>query len=387
MADVHHPGASLPPEPTADHEARVTPLELFFDLVFVFGFTQITGAVVHDPTAVGIGRAVLVFAVLWWAWGAYAWLTNTVPTAETLPRLVVLSAMAAMLVTALAVPTAWGDGGVAFALGYLVVIVLHAVLFALAGENPQTTRRAIARLAPTNIATGVLLVGAGLVDGTAQTTLWVVAVAVSYLGPYLTGVEGFTVHPGHFVERHGLIILIALGESVVAVGAGSTEIAVDWSLAGAALVVMALLAGLWWDYFTRDAEAAEQALLAAEGPERSRLARDIYSYLHIPLVLGIVFAAVGLHELLAHSDEPLDPVFAGTFGGGVAMVFAGLAAIRVRRGVPPGLPCLAAMVVALAMIPVGREIDAIAAVAVLAVAALAVAITKPAERQVVQSGT
>lgn len=228
--------------------------------------------------------------------------------------------------------------------------------------------------------------GDGL-DGAPRTTLWVAAVALSCLGPYLTGVEGFTVHPGHFVERHGLIILIALGESVVAVGAGSTEIAVDWSLAAAALVVMTLLAGLWWDYFTIDAEAAEQALVAPEGPDRSRLARDIYSFLHIPLVLGIVFAAVGLHGLLAHSDEPLDPVFAGTFGGGVAMVFAGLAAIRVRRGVAPGLPCLAAMVVALAMIPVGREIDAIATVAVLAVAALAVAITKPAERQVVQSGT
>ena len=367
-------------------ETRVSALELFFDLVFVFGFTQITGAITHDPTAVGLARGVLVFAVLWWAWGAYAWLTNTVPTGETAPRVVVLCAMAAMLVTALAVPTAWGDGGVAFALGYLVVMLLHTALFALAGENPAATRRAILRLAPTNLVAALALVGAGLADGTTQTVLWVAAIAVNYLGPYLTGVAGFTVHPAHFVERHGLIILIALGESVVAIGAGGDEIAVDWSLAGTALVVMALIAGLWWDYFTGDAEASERVLVAAQRHERSRLARDIYSYLHVPLVLGIVFAAVGIHEALVHSDEPLDPIFAGAFAGGVAMVVAGLAAIRVRRGDRPGRLCVSAVVVALAMIPVGSEIDAVATAAVLAAVALAVAIAEAPPRQVVESG-
>jgi len=189
-------------------EARVSTLELFFDLVFVFAITQITGAISHESTAVGLVRGVLVFAVLWWAWGAYAWLTNTVDTGATAPRLVLLAGMAATLVTALAVPSAWGDGGVAFALGYLVVMVLHAALFALAGENPEATRRAILRLAPTNLGAALLLVGAGLSDGTAQTALWIAAIAVSYAGPYVTGVAGFTVHPAHFVERHGLIVII-----------------------------------------------------------------------------------------------------------------------------------------------------------------------------------
>jgi low temperature requirement protein LtrA len=173
---------------------------------------------------------------------------------------------------------------------------------------------------------------------------------------------------------------------VVAIGAGGDEIAVDWRLAGTALVVMALVAGLWWDYFTGDAEAGERALVAAEGHERARLARDLYSYLHVPLVLGIVFAAVGIHEALAHSDEPLDPVFAGAFAGGVALVFAGLAAIRVRRGDRAGRRCLAAVAVSLAMIVVGREIDAVATVAVLALVALAVAISRSPAREVVESG-
>ncbi len=370
---------------TREPESRVSTLELFFDLVFVFGFTQITGAITHDPTAEGLARGVLVFAVLWWAWGAYAWLTNAVPTGESAPRVVVMAAMAAMLVTALAVPTAWDDGGVAFALGYLAVMALHTALFVLAGENPETTRRAIMRLAPTNLGAGLLLLGAGLADGTTQTVLWVAAIAINYAGPYITGVAGFTIHPGHFVERHGLIVLIALGESVVAIGAGGDDISVDWTLAGTALVVMALIAGLWWDYFTGDADATERVLVAAQGHERARLARDIYSYLHVPLVLGIVFAAVGIHEALVHSAEPLDPIFAGAFAGGVALYFAGLAAIRVRRGDRAGASCLVAVVVALAMIPAGSRIDAVATVGVLAAVALGVAVTKTPSRQVVES--
>jgi low temperature requirement protein LtrA len=357
---------------TVTVEPRVSPLELFFDLVFVFGFTQVTGAVTHDPTAAGLGRAVLVFAVLWWAWGAYAWLTNAVPTGDTVPRIVVLGAMAAMLVTALAVPTAWEDGGVAFALGYLVVMVLHAVLFAVAAENPETSRAAIMRLAPTNILAALLLVVAGLADGVPRGALWVAAVALTYAGPYLTGVAGFTVHAGHLAERHGLIVIIALGESVVALGAGGDDITVDWALAGTALVAMALIVGLWWAYFDQEAEADEAALTAADGHARARLARDVYSYLHIPLVLGIVFAAVGLHEALVHPGDPLDPVFAACFSGGVALYLGGLAAIRLRRGSPPGVPCLAALAVALVMVLVGREIDAVATAAVLAAAVLAV---------------
>ncbi len=360
-------------EETATIEPRVSPLELFFDLVFVFGFTQITGTLTHEPTAAGLGRGVLVFAVLWWSWGAYAWLTNAVPTSETVPRLVVLSAMAAMLVTALAVPTAWAGGGVAFALGHLVVMVLHAVLFAVAAENPETTRAAILRLAPTNLLAALVLVAAGLADGAPRTVLWVAAVAITYTGPYVTGVAGFTVHPGHLAERHGLIVIIALGESVVAIGAGGAVITVDWGVAGSALVVMSLIVGLWWAYFDQEAEADEAALVAAEGHARARMARDVYSYLHIPLVLGVVFAAVGIHEALLHPGDRLDAVFAASFAGGVALYLGGLAAIRLRRGASPGVPCLAALAVALALVPLGRELAALALAGALAVTVLAVA--------------
>jgi low temperature requirement protein LtrA len=354
-------------------ESRVSNLELFFDLVFVFGFTQITGTLGHDPSWVGLGHAVLVFAMLWWAWGAYAWLTNTIPTGEVAPRLVVLAAMAAMLLTALAVPTAFGAGGLAFALGYLVVMCLHLLLFVLAGENPAVTRRAILRLAPTNLGAAGLLVVAAFVDGPAQSALWIVAVALDYAGPYLTGVAGFTVHPGHFVERHGLIVLIALGESVVAIGAGQDELRVDWSLAGMALISIAMLSGLWWAYFDREADVDERVLFDLDGPARARLARDVYSYLHIPLVFGIVLAAVGLHEALAEPVEPLAGVFGVALGAGVGLFFAGLVAIRVRTGRPPGLAAVVAVGLSIVVAAIAAHVPAAVSVGALAAVTLGAA--------------
>jgi low temperature requirement protein LtrA len=363
-------------EATGSTEPRVSPLELFFDLVFVFGFTQITGSLGDDPSWTDLGHAVLVFAVLWWAWGAYAWLTNAIRTGELAPRLVVLGAMAAMLVTALAVPMAFDDSGVAFALGYLVVMALHSALFALAGDNPEATRRAIGRLAPSNLLAAALLVAAGLTDGTAQTALWVVAVLVSYAGPYVSGVAGFTVQPGHFVERHGLIVLIALGESVVAIGEGGDDLSVDWSLAGTALLAVGLLSGLWWAYFDVEVDAGERALVAATGTERARLARDVYSYLHIPLVFGIVLAAVGLHEALVHPGDELYAVPGVALGAGVALFFGGLAAIRLRRGARPGSACVAALLASAAIAIVAEELPAAASLAILAATALGMALVE-----------
>jgi low temperature requirement protein LtrA len=380
------PSMETPETPVGEREVAASTLELFFDLVFVFGFTQVTGVVTHDGSAAGLLHGVLVFGVLWWAWGAYAWLTNAVPVDTMLCRLVILGAAAAMLITALAVPTAWEDGGVAFALGHLVVMTLHAVLFALAGENPQTTRRAIARLAPTNIGAALLLVAAGAVDGDgARLALWVAALVATYSGPYVTGVGGFVVHPRHLVERHGLIVIVALGESIVAIGAAG-DITVDWGLAGTALVVMALIVALWWSYFDHDAEAAEAALVAATGTEQPRLARDVYSYLHIPLVLGIVMAAVGIHDALVHADEPLDPLVAAALAGGVAAFLAGLVAIRLRCGtLRPTLAAWAALAVTVAMIPGGRYIDAWAAVAVLAAAVVGLDLAERARPPVLES--
>ena len=355
-----------------DGESRVSPLELFFDLVMVFAITQITGLVGHDHDAHGVLRGVLLFAALWWAWGAYAWLTNAVRVDDMRVRLVLLGGLAATLVAALAVPDSFEDDGVAFGLAYLAVMALHLALFALAATDRETSRQAILRLAPTNLGAGVLLVIGGALHGGAQEALWALAVVVIFVGPYVTGVGGFSIHPGHFAERHGLIVIVALGESVIAIGAGG-EVSVDGTLAATALAAIALVIGLWWAYFDHDAEQNEAALTAATGPERAALARDTYSYLHVPLVLGIVLAAVGLHDALAHPDEHLDPLIGGLLAAGVAMYFLGLVAMRARCSSAPGPWYPAAVAASAAVGLAAPHVPAAASLVVLAAVALGAA--------------
>jgi low temperature requirement protein LtrA len=369
-------------DPAVD-DSRVSNLELFFDLVFVFGFTQITAFLNRDPTWSGLGKAVLVFLVLWWSWGAYAWLTNAVPVTELLSRIVVLAAMAAMLITALAVPGAFAEAGIAFALGYLVVISLHSALFLVSGENSAATRRAILRLAPTNLFPAGLLVVGAIAGGDVQVAIWVAAAAICYVGPYIVGVGGFTVRPRHFVERHGLVVIMALGESVVAIGAGQSDLDVDWALAGIALLAIVLLSALWWAYFDHETDMAERALVGAVGAERARLARDVFSYLHPLLVFGIVLSAVGLHEALAHPRQTPDGLFGPALGAGVALFFCGLVAIRWRIGERAGAASITAVLAASAIaIASPRLPAAVSLAAVVAVAVGEVLVERWSERRV-----
>ena len=353
-------------------ERRVSTFELFFDLVFVFAFTQVTASLAHDLNWTGLVHGLLVFAVLWWAWGAYAWLTNAVPT-EGAPRLVLLAGMASMLVVALAVPTAFDGSGVAFAVAYLLVMVFHSVLFAVAGERRDVTRQAILRLAPTNLIPGAVLMVAGVTHGDAQLALWIVAVVLTYAGPYLFGVEGWQIDVPHFVERHGLILIIALGESIVAIGAGATG-DVDLQLATSALLAITLAGGLWWAYFAGESEHAEHALHRQSGLAQSVLGRDIYSYLHIPLTLGIVLSALGIKLALSHPDDVLHDVAAVALGGGVAAFFGALAAIRLRIGMRPRPTQLLTTAAALAVIPLAMEVSATVALAALAAVTVAAAV-------------
>ena len=353
-------------------ERRVSTFELFFDLVFVFAFTQVTASLAHDLNWTGLVHGLLVFAVLWWAWGAYAWLTNAVPT-EGAPRLVLLAGMASMLVVALAVPTAFDGSGVAFAVAYLLVMVFHSVLFAVAGERRDVTRQAILRLAPTNLIPGAVLMVAGVTHGDVQLALWVVAVVLTYAGPYLFGVEGWQIDVPHFVERHGLILIIALGESIVAIGAGATG-DVDLQLATSALLAITLAGGLWWAYFAGESEHAEHALHRQSGLAQSVLGRDIYSYLHIPLTLGIVLSALGIKLALSHPDDVLHDVAAVALGGGVAAFFGALAAIRLRIGMRPRPTQLLTTAAALAVIPLAMEVSATVALAALAAVTVAAAV-------------
>jgi low temperature requirement protein LtrA len=224
---------------------RVSTLELFFDLVFVFVITQLTAVLAHETNLRGLAQVVLMLGVIWWMYGGYVWLTNAVAPDRVERRMVLLGGIAAFLVVALAVPRAFGSGGPAFGIAYLAVVAVHLGMFAK-GTSARTLR-AVLRIAPYNLASALLVLAGGLIGGTAQYVLWAVAFALEWVTPRLIhGARGFEIAAGHFVERHGLVILIAIGESIVAVGAGASRRPLDLELALVVAVGLALSAALWW---------------------------------------------------------------------------------------------------------------------------------------------
>ncbi|WP_412743668.1 low temperature requirement protein A [Krasilnikovia sp. MM14-A1004] len=351
----------------------VSTFELFFDLVFVFSLTRVTDLILGEPNAGGVLRGMLVLALLWWAWGAYAWLTNAVDTDSAAARGVVLAAMGAMMVVAVAVPLSSGKNALPFALAYFVVRVLHLVLFAVAGG---ANRAAILRLAPGNLAASILLIIGVWVPTQIQVVLWCLAVVIDYGTPIITGVGGFTVHAGHFFERHSLFMIIALGESVVSVGAAvlrGDRVQITPLLATTILLGVAAIGGLWWAYFDWEAALSERQLARAIGAERAHLARDMFSYLHLPLVAGVVFIAVGLEAVVSHPHEHLHGVFAFGLGGGAALFMFGLSAISGRRGHRPRLDHLVAGLLCLCLIPLSLFVQSLVTLVLLVVILLVIA--------------
>jgi low temperature requirement protein LtrA len=342
----------------------VTALELFFDLVFVLAITQCTALMAGDPTWSGVAQGMLVLAVLWWAWVGYAWLTSVVDPEEGAVRLVIFAAMAAFLVVALCVPDAFGSLGLEFAIAYGFVRYGQIALFTLASRDDPDLRHSVVGLA---ISTGIgigILVGASFLDGLAQGGLWVLAIALDMGGPYFFGSEGWKLMPEHFAERHGLIIIIALGESIVAIGAGS-QVGVTRDVVVAAILGTALVASMWWVYFDVVAIVAGRRLAAAKkGKEQNEMARDSYSYLHFPMVAGIILVALGLKKVLGHVDDPLHTVPAFALYGGVAIYLLGLVAFRWRHVHTLNRERFGVAVVLLASFPLATEISALPALAI-----------------------
>ena len=341
-----------------DHsEKRVGPLELFFDLVFVFALTQVTKLMADNPTWEGLGQGLLVLAALWWSWGAYAWLTNYIEADEGVERLLMFGVMAAFLVAALAVPHAFDDDALIFALAYATARWLHIFLFAEANDDVDAAQ-AIRRLARTAIPGPGLLIVAAFLDAPAQTAVWIVALTIDFAGPYVFGVRGFRVSPGHFAERFSLIVIIALGESIVAIGAGLPG-DLDAGLVVAAVVGLTVSCALWWAYFDVVAVVAERRFREKGGYEQLRIARDAYSYLHLPMIAGIVLIALGIKKTIGDVDEPLKIVPAVALLGGVALYYGGHVGVRLRIVGTLNRQRVAAALIALAFIAPATEIDAL----------------------------
>jgi low temperature requirement protein LtrA len=362
----------LPPEEVVEErDKRVVPLELFFDLVFVFALTQVTELMSENPTWEGLGQGMLVMTALWWAWGAYAWLTNYIAADEGVERLLMFAAMGAMLIAGLAVPHAFGDDALLFAVAYAAARWLHIFLFAEANENIDTGQ-AIVRLARTALPAPLLLIGAGLVDdGTTRAVIWIVALTIDLGGPLVFGLRGFRVSAHHFAERFGLIVIIALGESIVAIGAGVSS-DLDAGIVVAAGFGLVVSCALWWAYFDVWALITETRFLRARGHSRILIARDVYSYLHLPMTAGVVLIALGIKKTIEHVDEPLKVASAVALFGGIALYYVGHIGIRWRLTHTLFRGRLVAFAVSLALIPVATEVDALVALALAAVLTSAV---------------
>jgi low temperature requirement protein LtrA len=350
----------------AEGEERVTPLELFFDLVFVFAITQVTGLVTHHPTWGGVAEGLVVLALLWWAWTAYAWLTGTVDPEDGVIRLAIFAAMGAMLIASLAVPHAFGDDAWLFVGTYVAVRIAHLVLYGLAGRGDKELLGAIVRLGYSTIAAAVLLVAGAAAGGNAQIALWAVAIFVDMLGALIRGGRGWHLAVGHFAERHGLIIIIALGESIVAVGAGTLGIPLDAGVVAAALLGLAIGCALWWAYFDVVAIAAERRLRRADRGEALAIARDSYSYLHLPMVAGIIFYAVGVKKTIAHVGDPLHTVPAVALCGGVALYLLAHVAFRLRNMGSWSVRRVVCAGILLALIPAAVALPALLTLALVA---------------------
>jgi low temperature requirement protein LtrA len=352
--------------------ARVSTLELFFDLVFVFTITQLTTVLVEESNLRGLFQTVLMLGVIWWMYGGYAWLTNTVAPDRTVRRLVLLAGMASYLVLALAIPRAFGDDGTAFGLAYLGVVAVHTALF-LRGST-ESVARAIMQIAPFNAVTAAVVLAGGIAGGTAQYVLWTVAFLGEWISGILTGDEGFVISPGHFVERHGLVVIVAIGESVVAIGIGAGHLPLDLELAAVAVLGLLLTAGLWWIYFGGDDQAAERALRAAPQPRRPRMALNAFGIWHMPILLGIIATASALKVVTAHPGHSLEAGQAVALGGGVAVYLLGEVLFRRSLGIGDSGVRVAAAAAALATIPLGTGTTAtvqVAALVLVLVAALA----------------
>jgi low temperature requirement protein LtrA len=348
-------------------EERVTPLELFFDLVFVLAITQCTALMAHDPSWKGLARGLIVLGVLWWCWVGYAWLTSVVDPEEGAVRIAIFAAMASLLVTALAVPHVFNDAGLVFAISYGFARYAQIVLLYIAGrENENLRHSVIVGLVFSSTIAIALLVVASQLTGAAQGALWVAALALDMGGPAFFGVEGWMLVPGHFAERHGLIVLIAIGESIVALGAGA-HAKVDAGVITAAVLGIAVAAALWWLYFDVVAIVATRHLARAPvGREQNAIARDSYSFLHLPMVAGIVLVALGMKKTLGDVDHHLAIVPATAMFGGVALYLMAHVAFRYRNLHTINRRRLFTAALLVALLPLVIRIDALVALGLLA---------------------
>jgi low temperature requirement protein LtrA len=323
--------APLLEEPTeAEEERKTSYLELFFDLVFVFAFTQVTALILEDTSVQGFLRSALVLAMVWWAWSAYAWMTNAIDIENVVTRLLVFAAMAAGFFMALAVPDAFQDEAAWFAVAYFVVRVLNSALYAWGVRGVPGQLAAVLRLSPWFVLAAVVALVGGFVDADYRAWVWLASLAIDVVGTLTVAREDWRVSASHFAERFALIVIIALGESIVAIGIATSGLERDATYALSVTVAFAGVAALWWAYFDFVVVAAARSLRRASGAARGPLARDVFTFFHYPVVLGIILYAVAAKKTLEKPLDPLSEAGRWALGLGIAIFLSGFVLMRFR---------------------------------------------------------
>jgi len=347
-------------------ERRTSYLELFFDLVFVFAITQVTALMIDDPTAAGFAKAALVLALVYWAWSGFAWATNAIDLSAPALRVGYVVAAGAALGMAIAVPDAYAERAGWFVVCLFVVRMLQLVLYVGGLRNQPEHRAAILGLAPWfSVAPTLMLIG-GFVDERPRVVLWLAAVAIDVAGTLRQGPDsGFRISPGHFAERYALFIIIALGESIVAVGTGLAGHTKDAAFAGALAVAFVGVAAIWWAYFDFTAAVLARVLASRPPEQRGPLARDVFTLCHYPIVLGIILFAVAAKKTVANPTEPLSGAGRFALAGGIAMFLIGFALGRYRIVRHVAYERVGAAVAGIVAVLVFPDVDALALMAIV----------------------
>ena len=342
-----------------DSDRSVKPFELFFDLVFVFAFTQVTQLLASELSWGSLGQGVLLIAALWLAWQSYAWLGTMIDLDEGAVRLAMLAVMGGMLAGALAVPGAFGDSAVLFAAAYAFVRIFQLVLFVIAARKIDGLLRATLTLARVAIV-GPTIVLVGAVSGAGPLEAWWAGALLLEYGRLLVmNVSGFRVSPHHFSERHGLIFIIALGEAVISIGIGASGLAINSTVVIPSLLGLGIIVAMWWTYFDVTALAAARHLKTLSDVPQVRLAQQAYTYLHLPMIIGVIFFSLGVKKTLAHTDEVLSMIPAVALCGGLILYLVGQVAFRARCGGSVAWPRIVAAVTLGALIGVSGEIESL----------------------------
>ena len=348
-------------------ERNASTLELFFDLVYVFAITQVVSAIHSDPTGAGLAKAALLLALLWWTWSIYTWTTNWTGTEGTPTRLFLLAAMGGTLFMAMAVPDAFGEGARWFGISYFVVRMLAAAFYWVASKEFPSQRAAFYTFFPLSfIAASLVLVG-GFASGSWVWVMWIVSASLDLFSALNAGRGTWAIDAKHFAERNGLFVIIALGESVVGIGLTAAGVERDALHTAAIAVAFIIVAGLWWSYFDKAAPYVEQRFVSLHGKARGRFARDAYSLLHYPLVVGIVFFAVAAEDVVAHPDEILEPTSRFALTVGVALVLLAIVATSFRAVHRVGIERTTAALVIIGAGFLGGSLSALTLAATVAV--------------------